>query len=101
MSEKIMTLLGFASKAGKLSFGMSAAVDAVKAKKARLLIVSSDVSPKSLKEINFYGEKYDLPVKVLGEDMQRLSLAVGRKCGILSVNDEGFASSVSSQEETI
>ena len=47
MNSKVLTMLGFAAKAGKLSFGMDAAVSSIKAKKARLIIVAADVSEKS------------------------------------------------------
>lgn len=100
MSQKTLTLLGFASKAGKLSFGMSAATLSVKAKKAKLIVSAADVSAKSQKEVNYLANKYNLPVLFLSEDMTTLSSAVGKACGIISVNDRNFAQSISSQEET-
>lgn len=100
MSKQTLTLLGFASKAGKLSFGMSAVLESIKKKKPKLILCCSDVSEKTRKEITYYGNKYNLPLKVLDEDMQTVSSAIGRNCGVLSVNDEGFAKSISSQEET-
>ena len=101
MSAKVLTLLGFASKAGKLSFGMNDSIASAKRGKAKLFVVSNDLSPKSLKEMTFYKTKYNLPLKVLDEDMQTVSSAVGRKCGIIAVLDAGFAKSISSQEETV
>ena len=92
MNSKILTLLGFAAKAGKLSFGMDATVASIKAKKARLIIVAAEVSGKSQKEIKFFAEK--TPVLVLECEKQELSHAVGKQCGILSVNDEGFKNSI-------
>ena len=95
MNSKILTLLGFCSKAGKMSYGMDASVESIKKGKASLIIAASDVSPKSLKETTFNAEKEKVKVTVLGDtDMQTLSHAIGRKCGILSVNDKGFAEAV-------
>ena len=92
MNSKILTLLGFAAKAGRLSFGMDATVMSIKSRKARLVIIANDVSDKSQKEIRFFAGK--IPVCELGCDKQMLSHAVGRQCGILSVNDEGFKDSI-------
>lgn len=99
MSQKTLTLLGFASKAGKLSFGMSAAETAIKSGKAKLIISAGDISAKSQKEITYTANKYDIPVRVIGENIETLSSAVGRRCGIIAVNDLNFAQSISSQEE--
>ena len=92
MNNKPLTLLGLATKAGKLSFGMNAAVSSILTNKAKLLIVSGEISAKSRKEIIFHATKKNVPVKVFEEfDIQTLSDAVGRKCGIISVNDSAFA----------
>ena len=95
MINKILTLLGFASKAGKLSYGMDAAADAIKRGKSKLAVLSSEVSAKSQKEIRFHSEKNNIRVIVLENcDIKTLSDAVGRKCGILSVNDSSFADGI-------
>lgn len=92
MNSKILTLLGFAAKAGYLSFGMDATVTSIKARKAKLIVIANDVSSKSQKEVRFFAKK--TPVCELQCDKQTLSHAVGKQCGILSVNDEGFKNSI-------
>ena len=92
MNSKVLTLLGFAAKAGRLSFGMDATVFSIKSKKAKLIIVASDISSKSQKEVKFFADK--IPVLELEIEKQTLSHAVGKQCGILSVNDEGFKNSI-------
>lgn len=94
-SKKITALLGFASKAGRLSYGADAALKSVKEKKARLIVIGSDVSDKSRKEAEFFAGKENVRTLVLEElDIAAVSAAVGRRCGILSVNDSGFAAAV-------
>ena len=91
MTNKILALLGFASKAGKLSFGMDSSVEAAKKGKSSLLVTAYDVSQKSLKEINFHAVKNNVRVITLDDcNIEALSRAVGKKCGILSVNDSSF-----------
>ncbi|MBQ8203539.1 MAG: hypothetical protein IJZ75_04590 [Clostridia bacterium] len=97
MNNKLLTLLGFASKSGNLSYGLGASKASVMAGKSKLLIVCSDISEKSLKEVNFHGEKYNVKVKVLqNTDTFTVTNAVGRKCGILSVNNSSFADAIMS-----
>ena len=92
LNNKILTLLGFATKTGKLSFGFEAAVSSVKCGKSKLVITAYDISPKSKKEMKFYADKFNVKLIGLeGIDIRTISDAVGRKCGIISVNDSGFA----------
>ena len=92
MNSKILSLLGFAAKAAKLSYGFEATVTSVKASKASLVIVAEDISPKSRKEVKFFADKVGVKtVYLIGIDIKTLSNAVGKKCGIISVNDKGFA----------
>lgn len=98
MNNKILTLLGFASKAGKLSFGFASSKEMINLKKARLIIVASDISDKSRKEIRFAAEKAGVGVIELeSADQITISHAVGRSCGIVSVNDSSFASAVAEE----
>ena len=94
MNSKILSLLGFAAKAGKLSYGFEASVWSVKTRKAKLVAVSDEISPKSRKEMQYYADKYNVKITVLDIDMKTVSDAVGKKCGILSVNDSGFADAI-------
>ena len=92
MNNKILSLLGFASKAGKLSFGFDKASQMLKSKKASLIVIAADVSEKSAKEIRFFAEKSNTEcISLKDVTISELSGAVGKQCGILSVNDEGFA----------
>ena len=95
MSNKILALLGFASRAGKLSCGMNAAIEAIFKGKSKLCIAASDISAKSLKEINFHAVKNNVRVIILDDcNINTLSAAIGRRCGILSVNDNSFADGI-------
>ncbi len=95
MNNKILTLLGFASKAGKLSFGMDMSLASIKAGKSYLVVAANDVSDKSKKEINFHTQNKNVPfITLTDENIETVSKAVGRKCGIISVNDKSFADAI-------
>lgn len=90
--DKVLTLLGFASKAGKLSYGFDAACSALSQNKSKLLLIANDISPKSQKEVLFFGDRFKTKTFVLSDyNMETVSHAVGRKCGIISVNDTEFS----------
>ena len=93
--EKILSLLGFASKAGKLSFGTHATEFAITSGKAKLVLVAEDISEKSVKELKFKADKKSITVLNLkGISTAELSARVGKNCGIIAVNDNGFADAI-------
>lgn len=95
MNDKVLTLLGFAAKAGKLGYGMDSAVSSAVKKKSFLAVAACDISEKSFKELNFRFNKNSVKtVRFESIDIQTLSKAVGHKCGIISINDKGFAEAV-------
>lgn len=91
MKDKVCALLGFASKAGALCFGAANAVEAVKRRQANSVFFAEDISAKSRKELAFHCGKYNVGAfELKGIDMQRLSNAVGRKCGVVALTDDNF-----------
>lgn len=95
VNNKTLTLLGFAAKAGKLSFGMDMTITSVKSGKSFLAVAASDVSEKSKKEIGFHTLNKNVPFIVLNDaNIEAVGKAVGRKCGIISVNDKSFAEAI-------
>lgn len=102
MNKKVLSLLGFASKAGKIGCGFEATLWSVKTKKAKLVVISDEISEKSRKEILFFAGKGNIKTTVLnGTDIQTISNAVGKKCGIVCVNDKGFADAILEANEVI
>ena len=92
MNDKFLTLLGFASKSGNLSYGADSVKEALKRKKAKLVIIAKDISVKSRKEINFFSN--NTPILEVAYDIDTLSHAIGKKAGIISVNEIGFANAI-------
>ena len=108
MNNKILSLLGFASKSGNLSYGFSSCLEALERKKAKLIICAkslsektklivcgADLSEKTKKEITFHAQKTGVEVLTLKTvDIFTLSNSIGHKCGVISVNETGFAKSL-------
>lgn len=94
MNDKVLTLLGFASKSLNLSFGADSVKESLKKGKAKLILVAADISQKSLKEIRFFAQKENTEVISVEYSSDTINAATGRKGGILSVNDKGFAEAI-------
>ncbi len=92
-NPKLLSLLGMARKAGKLSCGHDGAIGSIRSKSAHLCFLSSDSSQRlrleTEREANFEGR--NIPVRILHSTMEDIRCATGLKSAVLSVNDEGFA----------
>lgn len=94
-NDPILSRLGFARKAGKLSFGFARSKEVCQNHKAKLIVVAADVSQKSEKEIRFFAK--EIPVVRINGTIEELSAATGLRAGIVSVNDQGFATAILEQ----
>ena len=75
----VLSLLGLARRAGRLSPGFDAAAESIKKGTAKVVLLAGDV-----------------PVHRLAETMQQAGAAIGKKsAGVLAVNDDGFARKLS------
>lgn len=97
MSNKILTLLGFCRKAGKLIVGTMRVTERIKENKPCLVMLAEDVSAKTKKELEFYaGNKKSVVVSV-PFDTLTVSKAIGTKAGVIATYDEGFKKAISTQ----
>lgn len=108
MNNKLLSLLGIARRAGRLTMGFDAAAESMKKGETRLLLLADDLSEKSKRSIGYVAQQNGVEVLMTGCTMIDTGNAVGRKqTGIVSVNDIGFAKKMkdlcteNSQEECI
>ena len=96
-TEKLNGLLGsltICRKAGQLAMGFDPMKEALDAGKAHAVIIASDISPKTEKEVRFFSEKHGIPVRKTEMTLEGISRALGKKAGILTVCGEGFAEKI-------
>ncbi len=92
--EKIMTLLGFAQKAGKLCSGVETVLNKSKKKEASLLILAEDAPADVADRMKRTALGEDIPYIVLGRKNE-LGIAIGRSGrNVVLIMDEGFASAI-------
>lgn len=90
-SEKIFGLLTMCRKAGRMTMGFDSVKESILTHKARLILIASDLSPKTEKEVRFFASKGNIPVTAIDAGISDIGYGIGRKTGIIAVCDEGFA----------
>lgn len=91
MNEKLLSLLGIARRAGRLSLGFDAASDAMYGHQCRLLLLANDLSERTVRSITGTAQQTNTRTIVLDIPMETLGAAIGKLTGIVAVNDKGFA----------
>ena len=89
---KILTLLGFAKKAGKLVIGKQAVLKAFQKKRVYLILLSNDASSKTIDELQRLNAKW---FKLSDTSKFELGKIVGRnELSIIALSDQQFAKSI-------
>lgn len=92
--NKALSLIGLATKAGKVSSGEFCTERDVKSGKAALVIVAEDASENTRKKFRNMCDYYHVPVFFYG-DKDTLGHAMGKQFrASLAVLDEGFAKGI-------
>lgn len=97
-NNKLLSMLGIARRAGRLSMGHDMAAKSIASGKARLLLFANDISERAKKDMLFFIEKQrrDIPVVNLTQSIDEIHFALGYKAGIITVDDENFAKKIES-----
>lgn len=94
MKRNIYQLIGLACKAGQVSSGTMAARTSLLRRRAHLLILSQDISPRTRESLVSACEKREIPWLVLG-DKYRLGAHVGKAYRVaLTINDLSFVEAI-------
>lgn len=91
MDDRLLSFLGLCRRARKMTIGAQCAIESAENKKSQLIIYARDFSRKSLKPVLEAAEKNGVAVLMIDRGKDELSLALGKLCGVLSVEDKGFA----------
>jgi len=92
--EKVLTMLGFAKKAGKLIAGANAVQRSIFSGKCELVIATEDAGDSIKGKISRLCEENGISYIVFGNSME-LSRATGEENKVIfSVEDLGFAKSI-------
>lgn len=91
----ILTLLGFAQKAGKLAAGESAAENFLKKGRLLLLVISAELSESRKRFWQQQAQVYQVPWIVLEATKLELGLAIGSSPrGVIGILDRNMAEAI-------
>ena len=98
--NKVLSLIGLATKAGKTASGEFLTEREVKSGKAALVIVAGDASENTKKKFRNMCDYYKVPIYFY-EDKDTLGHAMGKQFrASLTVLDEGFAKGIRKHLDT-
>lgn len=94
MNNKALTLLGFAARAGKITYGSEGCVIGVQKKKIQLILMASDISDHTAEKIERACDKTGVScIKCF--DRETLSEAVGKyNKVVLGITDASFSEKI-------
>jgi len=93
--NKSLSLLTMCRKAGKIELGMDPVKDACRNFKVKCVLVSTDISSKSLKEVMFFCSQAHIEVYELDANTEEIWASLGKKVVVLGVCDKGFKKKLS------
>lgn len=94
MNKKVLSLVGLATKAGKVVSGEFATEKSVKSGKALLVLVADDASENTKKKFRNMCEFYEVPIYFLA-DKEGIGKSMGKEIrASLAIEDENFATAI-------
>ena len=96
MNPKLIGLLGIARRAGHTACGFDAAAGLLKARRAALVLLASNLSEKTEKELRFAARDQRTPLIRISMDMASIGKALGyaKPVGVCATDDAGFAAAM-------
>lgn len=94
--DKVLSMLGFARKAGKLSMGHDMAEKAIKSHKAKMVMFCDDASGRLVSEFEktIKNAGQTIPMFITDITMNEIHFGVGYKAGVMTLDDENFSKRV-------
>lgn len=94
MINKIYSILGICTKAGKLVCGSDVCIENIKKRKAKLIIVAEDASQNTKEKFEYLAKQNDVLLVYFGEK-EFLSKSVGKvDKAIYAILDDGFSKKI-------
>ncbi|MGN0604065.1 MAG: L7Ae/L30e/S12e/Gadd45 family ribosomal protein [Oscillospiraceae bacterium] len=91
MENKLFGLLSICRKSGRMAMGFDMSKEAAEKGRAELIILASDISPKTEKEVRFFSDKHSVKTVKTNFTIDDFFHGIGKKVGIITVCDKGFA----------
>lgn len=77
-----------------MTIGNDAAVDAITNGESSLILLVSDISPRTEKSVTEVAESNNIKVVKLTHNKEQVSNSLGKLTAVISINDTGFAKKI-------
>ena len=102
MDRRLKGILGIAYKAGRICTGESKAIEAIRKKKAFMLLLSSDASNNTVKKFQNSCKTYNIPFLIIDDTKYEFGRVFGKPYTVsCAVCDEGFSKKITEISERI
>ena len=93
--EHILSMIGLAKKAGRVEIGEEPVGSAVRAKKARVILIAQDAAASSVRRAKAFANVGNCLYLTIPADKDDLGRCLGRtSCAMAAVTDIGFADAI-------
>ncbi len=96
-----LSTLGLCRKSGRLIHGFDPVCEELKNPKSKIagVILASDVSEKTQKEMRFFCDKYSALLSQCDCTTDEIKSVLGKRTGVLAVLDEGLYASLTGEHK--
>ena len=91
MADPLLSLLGLARRAGRLSLGFDAVQRAADCHAARAVLTAADLSDRTARAVEAFCNRTGVKMIPTVYPIEEFGGAVGQRVGVLSIDDAGFA----------
>ena len=96
MTNTYLNMIGLAYRARKLSTGEETILRDIQTKRAKLVLIASDIGYQTEKKLTDKCKTYNVPFKVV-DDRETIAAAIGKSARVaIAVLDAGFAKKIQS-----
>lgn len=93
--QKVCGLIGLAKKAGKITAGSDACMEAIENKKIKLVLIAQDTSDRTKKQFKEKCEELNIQIHEI-LTIEELSRAIGKpNKAVIGIKEKGFAEAIS------
>lgn len=77
IKNRVLGLIGLCTKAGKITFGTQACLEAIERRKVKLIIVAEDAADRTKQNFTYQCKNRNIPIKIFG-NIEEISKAIGQ-----------------------
>lgn len=89
--DKVLSLLGLARRAGKMTLGFDAVCSSAAKKESKLILAAADVSEGTMRKLTNHLSGNEIDIREMPYGMEAINAAIGKPVRLISINDSGFA----------